>query len=1451
MEPLDPTDPPLEPGAVVAGYRIERLLGVGGMGAVYAAVHPVIGKRAAVKVIQAHAAQSKSGIERFIQEARLVNQIRHPAIVDVFGFDALPDGRPVLLMELLEGETLGQLLARRGRVEAGEGVQLMQPVLDALAAAHDAGVIHRDLKPENLFVVRGHDGRLGVRVLDFGIAKLVGTPKGSGLTSLTGGQLGTPKYMSPEQCRGQEIDGRSDLYAIGLILFEMLAGRSPYPGGSPAEFLGQHLYAEPARLGAYVLLDPRLEDLVMRLLRKDPNERPASARGVEQALRAIDLGSSHTLALPVASAGDGRARVDTGPSRSLPLPAGGPVVITVSSGAAAPAPTPGPSGLSGPVAGQGSVPPPSLNASSTTNHVEENRVCTIVFADVVGFTALSERFAPEEVKEIIDGCFETMTEVVEKHGGVVDKYIGDCVMAVFGVPRSTDNDAERAVQAALRLQQAVAKYGLRRRGRIKLSLRIGINTGRVFAGRVGGGARRDFTVMGDAVNVASRLQAAAPETSIVIGRDTYRHVTGVFQVEELPSVVAKGKTEPLPCYRVLGPARRGVEEPPPEFYGAATRFVGRRADADRLADLVDQVTADRRAHLVLVHGPAGAGKTRLREEVARDLAARHVKAAVFVGRGSHLSRDATFDLAATILRGFFHVHADDPRDVVAQKLRNGIRAFGRRGGLPEDSGSFALPPLSGAPSHATPPSITPLSVDHGLDPAELGDAIDVLAMMLGADARGVLTAAGESVDDLRARMCAAVARLLALFAGQSTVLLLCDGLEAADDASLDLLDYLAVRLADAPVLLVGFARPALFERRPSFAEGRENTSRLGLAPLSRRATEELARDLLKRAPQVTSEFVRQLVDRADGNPFVLKETLRVLVEAGAVERSVDDVWRIDEARLDQLQLPSTVYGIVQARLDRLSPEHRAALQRAAVVGRVFWEGAIEAMRPTGSGPQGHVREQLERLRANDLVRARESSTFPSDREYAFADNVTREVAYESLSLRLREQYHRALASWLAGRGAVVVDGNPALLAFHYDRGNVPREATRHYMRAGDRCAAIGLNVDAIRSYQRACDIADSTRGLGAEAAGEGEENRICEWTDRVKLRLCLGDTQRRVGRLDEAQTAYEEAWADILRKERRRAQQLDTVAVRTFDAAVQLRLGLVEKTRGAFPAALGRYDEALRLLGPTGDPRLLAPLLAAIGFARYRLGDYAEAVASLKRGLRACARIPRREPDFTDAASHLLFSLSIVFYQQKRLVQAERLGRQAARVIDERRFPQLAAIAHNNLGAVQFQRGEIARARELFLKSLELKEKIGDLYDLAVAHNNLAEVELLLGEAREALAHARRAVQLAEGLAAADALPDAVRNYAAALRANGDVVGALAQAERAFLLCCEPAGRAYLGPATDTLAEIAQAARTAELPDENRQTVDATITRVREKAPAALESAGLAQAAGALRTRLG
>jgi len=1480
------SDEPLAAGAIVAGYRIEKLLGFGGMGAVYAAVHPIIGKRAAVKVIQGHAAQLATGIERFIQEARLVNQIHHPGIVDVFGFDALPDGRPVLVMELLEGETLAELLSRRGRLPTEETISLILPVLGALSAAHSAGVIHRDLKPENLFVVRGVDGRATVKVLDFGIAKLIDAPPGSGLTGATGAQLGTPKYMSPEQCRMEPIDARSDLYGMGLILYEMLSGRLPFVGNSPAEFLGQHLYQQPTPLDAYVQVDPRLAALVMRMLAKDKDGRPESATAVERELRQI-IASFAGNATMAAS------------QLLVPIPIPQPKAIADAAAAA------GGTAISGAPRSPSKPPPPtstgralemrgapsigsagtSSSGISGTASVEENRLCTILFAEVAGLEGLAGRISPEQAKEILDGFFSAMTSAIEKQGGVIDKYTADGVMAVFGVPRSTDNDAERAVRAALALQLAVAKLARRDRrlATAKVSVRVGVNTGRVFAGWVGGSARRDFTVMGDAVTIASRLVESAPESAIVIGRDTFRHVTGVFVVDELPPVMAKGKSEPIVGYRVSGIAKSRPSGPSDEFYGAATKFVGRKGDLDRLVDAMDQVIADRRAQLVTIVGPAGAGKSRLSDELGKHLDSRTEACFVMRGRGTYLSMDATYDLASALLRSAFHIHGDDPVEVVEQKIRNGVRSFGRASGASASTSSIT--PLTDPLSR---PSLTSLSItgaDPGsrpsftnlsasfigsqsgmgmspvlpdLDPVELGDTIEFLAQMLGARAAEALTSVGESVDDVKARMNSAVARLLSMLGTRGPIVILCDGLEAADDASLDLLDYLLLRMGDAPLLMVCAGRPELYERRPHWGEGKEGHTRLNLTPLPRRALEEMARDLLQRAPAVSPDFVRRLVDRADGNPLVMKETIRVLVDAGAVKRTEGEPWAIDEDRLDQLSLPSTIYGIAQARLDRLPPEVRGILQRAAVVGKVFWEGAIESMGAGSTLGTGFVvREALERLRANDIVRARDGSTFPAEREWAFGDTVTREVAYESLSQRVREQHHRAVARWLGDRGGVVVEGNPALLAFHYDRGGVVKEAIAHYGRAGLRAAALGHNLDALKHLLRACEIADSTKGTGLPESSSldlapTEELRVLDWNERVQLRLDLADTMRRLGRLDEAQEAYERARGDVIEAERRKNATLDEKLQRRFRASVEFRLGQVEKVRGVFDKALERYKAAFWQLGTDPDAKILAPLFAAIAFAQYRTGKLEAGLESCRKGLAVVRRLERGEPDWVDAVSRLFQTMGVIFDHRKQLVRAERMYLLAGRVVDERRFPQLAAVAANNLGVVYYRRGKFARARELFMRSLLLKERVGDLYDLAVAYNNLADAELMMGDMNGTIEKVQRALHLAEGLSAKDLLPDAYRILAEALRQRGEVAPALRAADRAFELSLAPAGRAYLPSTAQALAQCCESAirDRASLDEATLELLDPIIERARERVPHALESAGMDAEAEACRRLL-
>jgi serine/threonine-protein kinase len=284
-------------GTVIGEYVVEGVIGRGGMGVVHAAKHPVIGKRVAIKVLRPELSQDPAIVRRFVDEARAVNRIGHPNIVDIFGFGALPppDGRQYFVMELLEGEALTAALERAGAAgwDPPEARRLLAQACDALAAAHHEGIVHRDLKPDNLWLVRPRHGQSFLKLLDFGIAKLL-EGKGDGPVTQSGLVIGTPQFMAPEQCLGEAVDHRADIYAFGVILYRIFTGRLPFAGKSFAEIVSHVFTVPPPRPSSLRDMPPGLEALILACLERDPARRPQSAVEVgarlEAALGRVDAG---------------------------------------------------------------------------------------------------------------------------------------------------------------------------------------------------------------------------------------------------------------------------------------------------------------------------------------------------------------------------------------------------------------------------------------------------------------------------------------------------------------------------------------------------------------------------------------------------------------------------------------------------------------------------------------------------------------------------------------------------------------------------------------------------------------------------------------------------------------------------------------------------------------------------------------------------------------------------------------------------------------------------------------------------------------------------------------------------------------------------------------------------------------------------------------------------------
>lgn len=995
--------------------------------------------------------------------------------------------------------------------------------------------------------------------------------------------------------------------------------------------------------------------------------------------------------------------------------------------------------------------PPARATASSSETIEsknattgEHRICTVMFIDFSEITSPSVRVDPETLSDTARRCFAEAAARIEAMGGIWQNAVGDRAMAIFGYPRATDNDAERTALAALELEDMVESLPIPRAVRAaKPKLRASIATGRVFVDGGFGTSDKAFAVVGDAVGTAAGLLQAAPRGEIVLARDTYRLIASLFHAVPID---VTAQDPPIRAYRLMGRAPLRSTLASPLFCGLETKFVGRGAEQQRLIDFLETSFSENRAIMVTLIGPPGVGRSRMLAELSSALTQRSEPCKLLAGQASPLAASSSYGLFASMLRRQF------------------------------ESEQY---------------------------PTELHETLTDLGAIFGDSASPDGRFSGLAVDDAgslaKLRIAAAIARLLDWLAAQMPVVMLCDDLQWADDASLDLLNELTLRLSDRPVFIVAATRPELYERRPQWGDGRAEHARVELGVLPRRHIEEMIRDRLRHADELSAELIRVLVERAEGSPLILEETLHLLVDAGIIEPRSGAPWQVHDDRLPTLVLPATVQGIVQARLDRLESEARTLLCLAAVIGKTFWESAIERLCETQAGGAAKipVDKLLATLKARQLIRVREPSTILGEREYTFVETSTREVAYEMLSQRIRRPLHIRIAEWIESR----MPGGQAdaLLAYHYSQGGDPRRAAAAHAKAATYATSLGENGEALRHLSAAAGIHDEPRGTDADH--DQDDRRVAAWPDRVHLRLDWADALRRAGRLDEASQACEDALKLIVHKERRRGAAQLGHAPMVWEARSYYRLALVERVRGATNKARELVERAISQAEEAHAMEEVPGMYAILTFLHRRAKNLEAAALAARRGLRVCRSLRQQGARYREDVAQLLMGLAVTQYSHGRMVRAERLYRQAFRAVDERSNPYLAGMALNGVAASLFYRGENKAARDNFLRSLRVKEKAGDLHQIAIAHNNLAEVSLKLGDTSAALEHARRSVRIGEQVRAGYDLSDMYKNLAMVSLAAGDFDTAI-DAGRKALGIAEVSGRVYLGEIVLTLARI-------------------------------------------------
>ena len=796
----------------------------------------------------------------------------------------------------------------------------------------------------------------------------------------------------------------------------------------------------------------------------------------------------------------------------------------------------------------------SLAEAAPTPALEERKVVSVLFCDLVGFTAASDRQDPEDVRARIRPYHARLRQEIESYGGTVEKFVGDAVMAVFGAPVAHEDDAERAVRAGLKILEAIGELNDDDPG-LSLLVRVGINTGEAVVVLGARPEEGEGIVTGDVVNTASRLQEAAPVNGIAVSGQTYRATERVFDYEELEPVVVKGKAQPLALFRPLqARARFGSEVTRTQ----ATPLVGRELEKPLLIGTFERAAQQRSCQLVTVVGEPGVGKSRLCAELFHYLEERSDLVTWRQGRCLPYGEGIAFWALGEIVKAECGIlESDSPQEAGAKLERS----------LPADDPD--LPWLRAR-----------------------------LAPLVGAG--GEPAAQEESFTAWR--------RFLELLASQGPTVLVFEDLHWADSALLGFLEHLADWSEGVPLLLLCTARPELYEQQPAWAAGLRNATTINLAPLSDEETARLVSSLLERGV-LPAETQRVLLERAGGNPLYAEEFVRLLADRRQLSESVEEV-------------PDSVQALIAARLDTLSSERKSLLQDAAVVGKVFWAGAVAEM---GGRELREVEQALHELSRKELVRSARTSSMQGEHEYGFWHVLVRDVCYGQIPRAARAVRHQAAAAWIERQAGDRAEDLADVLAHHYLRA---LELTRAAYKTGDTEA---LEAAAIRYLALAGERALALDVVSAEASlAKALELAPAGHPARATLLERWAQAAQPQGRLEEARAALEEAislyrehgeplaegraltalvavlWA--LGDPRRKQAIAEALAVLEAHApgpelvAAYAELAGVQFVNGAFPEAISAGERAREI---ASELRLPEPA-RALGFAaasRCHLGE--------------------------------------------------------------------------------------------------------------------------------------------------------------------------------------------------------------------------------------------------------
>jgi class 3 adenylate cyclase/tetratricopeptide (TPR) repeat protein len=885
---------------------------------------------------------------------------------------------------------------------------------------------------------------------------------------------------------------------------------------------------------------------------------------------------------------------------------------------------------------------------------EERKHVTVLFADAVGSTRMLGTLDPEHVRGRIAQFFQIAREEIHRYGGIVDKFIGDAVMAVFGLPSVHEEDPERAARAALSIK---ARTRTAVEAGVLPEIRIGINTGEVVA-NVQTTAAGGLLVIGEVVNLATRLQQHAVAGQVLVGERTMRAIRAVATLRPIPALHVKGLSALLPAWELLeiAPARGRPL--------AATPFVNRQEDLGLLRGAVRRALRDDHGHVVTILGAAGVGKSRLVQE----LRAGDQRLRILRGRALPYGTGVAFWPLAEAIREECGILIDDPLDAARRKLQDTTAALG------------------------------------------IAEAAPVLSLITG------LVQEGHELP--REVLFASLRTLFQALARRTPLSLILEDLHAAEEVTLDFLEYAAEWIREIPLHLFLLSRPELLERRPAWMGGKRNAMTLFLDPLAGEASRELIDTILggKRAPD---PIVSLILGRAGGNPLFVEEMLRTLVERDVLADE-GDRWTL-KMPLTQVIIPDTVNAVIAARVDALPAEEKQALQAAAVVGKDFWLGALRRI-----ADEHHIDETVRALVVREMVVKNPRSLLHDEEEYTFRNILIRDVAYAMIPKGQRWIKHARCAEWVAHIAGDRQAEHADLIAYHWqqvltlrhDLGLPPdprasERAIANYLLAGDRAAALYANATATDHYTKALALDPPVEQLLHVLLGRGGVSMLVGEYDKAREDF----TVLRALACDEGDPKW-------------KALALD-------------RIGQSYRHQDRIDSALEYLGPALALSRHANDPSLTGRILNHMGSAYYSLIKTEETIQCLQEA----RHLLENSGDLAGLAEslHGLGETAMTLGQYRQCVE---WSEESANYSDQAGNRALAGENRYMIAVSKLVLGEYAAARTAAERSVAELAEIGDSWNSAFALGAAARVAVATGDFGKALEYSIRGFELARRIGA-------------------------------------------------------------------------------------------------------